>query len=145
MEGGAALHSWRWNRQFLSSVLGFLLVVGILGYSAVALSADDYLSALEAEAGKVDVELNEPDSATNPGTVSQSAEQGGQALQSQKKEGLASQRANFESLLKKHYFGTYGFYRKLPERSRQEVFEEYRRGVGMDKIRKKIVSRLLQH
>ena len=42
-------------------------------------------------------------------------------------------------------FGTYGFYRKLPERSRQEVFGEYRRGVGMDKIRKKIVSRLLQH
>ena len=143
---GGVFHGWRGKRQFLLSVLGFLPVVGILGFSTVAWSADDYLSELEAEAGKVDAELTEePDRATGPGAVEQSVEPGGQAPRSQEKGDLASQRANFESLLKKHYFGTYGFYRKLPERSRQEVFEEYRRGVGMDKIRKKIVSRLLQH
>jgi hypothetical protein len=136
---------WRGERRFLSSVLGFLLIVGVLGGSTVARSADDYLSELEAEAGKVDAELVESARATDPGAVEQSVEPGGQGSQSQYKGDLASQRANFESLLRKHYFGTYGFYRKLPERSRQEVFEEYRRGVGMDKIRKKIVSRLLQH
>ena len=126
------------------SVLGFLPVIGILGFSTIASSADDYLSELEVEAGKVDAERIDPGRATDPGAAKQSAE-GEQASQSQEKLDLAAQRANFGSLLKKHYFGTYGFYRKLPERSRQEVFGEYRRGVGMDKIRKKIVSRLLQH
>ena len=143
MEGGAVCHGWKGKRQFLLSVLGFLPAIGILGFSAVAWSADDYLSELEAEAGRVDAELTESERATDPEAVELSGEPGEQ--DSQSKVDLAAQRANFESLLKKHYFGTYGFYRKLPERSRQEVFEEYRRGVGMDKIRKKIVSRLLQH
>ncbi len=145
VEGGVALRGWRGERLFRSSILGFLLITEILGSSTVAWSADDYLSELEAEAGKVDAELTESERATDLATIEQTAEQGRPAPLLQEKEDLASQRASFESLLKKHYFGTYGFYRKLPERSRQEVFEEYRRGVGMDKIRKKIVSRLLQH
>ncbi len=149
MDGGASNHGWKGKGRTAHGRrgLGSFLVVGMLGWSAFAWSADDYLSELEAEAGKVDAELTESERATDLETVEQSAEEqdSQQVLQLLEKQDLAAQRARFEALLKKHYFGTYGFYRKLPERSRQEVFEEYRRGVSMDKIRKKIVSRLLQH
>ena len=101
-------------------------------------SADDYLSELDAEAKKVEVrkidgesgastveappEIPIDDGVTRPG----------------------ASRDAFESLLKKKYLGTFGFYKKLPERSRQEIFLEYQHGAPMTVVRKKIIDRLLQ-
>ncbi len=113
----------------------------LLGCSLPALSAEDYLSELDAEAKKVEgtpIDLTaEPDSAEAPPAESSSRPRTDEALD-------ASRKA-FERQLKEHYLGSYGFYKKLPERSREEVFQEYRQGADIDKLRKKIIDRLLQH
>ena len=114
---------------FRVAVLGVLLAVGM----SPAWSADDYLSELAVEAEKVDEHVIDPDAEAAKGDTGD-PEGGDDAA-----------RAEFEKQLKEHYLGSYGFYRKLPERSRQEVFEEYRAGAGMDKIRKTIINRLLHH
>ncbi|MEW8395104.1 MAG: hypothetical protein AB2707_02980 [Candidatus Thiodiazotropha sp.] len=49
----------------------------------------------------------------------------------------------FEEDLKARYMGSFTFYKKLPRRSREEVFEEYKGGASIDEIRKKIMDRFL--
>ncbi len=55
---------------------------------------------------------------------------------------LGSRRA-FEQELKQLYEGTYLFYEKLPERSREEVFIEYNQGASLEKVRETIIDRFL--
>lgn len=103
-----------------------------------AQGADDYLSELDAEVQKVEAHTIDGESGVDsleapPGTGVQT--NGG-------REGVS--RESFELLLRKRYLGTYGFYKKLPERSRQEIYIEYQQGASMDEVRKKIVDRLLQ-
>jgi hypothetical protein len=52
-------------------------------------------------------------------------------------------RERFEALLRERHIGTYSFYRRLPERSREEIFLNYARGEAMDVLRDKIVDRYL--
>ncbi len=110
-----------------------LLILGgclLAAWPLAARPADDYVSALQSEVDKVEAREIDPekgDSVAEPAPV------------------ISADRAAFEALLKKRYFGTYGFYRKLPERSREEIFEDYRQGADIGEIRRKIVSRLLQH
>lgn len=52
-------------------------------------------------------------------------------------------RERFEELLSERHVGTYSFYRKLPERSREEVFLDYSDGATMDALRETIVDRYL--
>lgn len=118
------------------------LLYGLLGLvliSTSAYAADDYLSALDQEVQKVEARkidgeagVNEVESAaqvepSDPGVVRSQAS-----------------REAFEALLKRKYVGTFGFYKKIPERSRQEIFQEYRGGTPMADIRRKIIDRLLQ-
>ena len=119
----------------------FFLFAGIslLGWSLPALSADDYLSELDAEVKKV--EARTIDGETGRDVVEAPAE----AAPVEPTANTGVSRADFERQLREHYLGTFGFYKKLPERSREEVFEEYRRGADMGQLRKKIIDRLLQH
>jgi len=115
---------------------GICLIV----WSLPVLSADDYLSELDAEAKKVEAhEIGvEEDGSIVDVPTAKISRQGRQDYPN-------TSRKAFERQLKEHYLGSYGFYRKLPERSREEVFQEYRQGADMNQLRKKIIDRLLQH
>jgi len=100
-----------------------------------AYSADDYLSELDAEVQKVDTRSI--------------GDEGAQARRVEipvkpEKDRLSASRDRFEALLKKKYLGTFGFYKKLPERTREEIFLEYNMGAPITAVRKKIIDRLLQ-
>ena len=49
----------------------------------------------------------------------------------------------FETLLRQQQVGTYSFYRRLPERSRDEIFADYSGGASMEMLREKIIERYL--
>ncbi|MES9990580.1 MAG: hypothetical protein ABW098_01400 [Candidatus Thiodiazotropha sp.] len=87
---------------------------------------DPYLSAISSEAEKVESAATPPSSETV-----EAGEMDGPSLQA------------FEEDLKTRYMGSFTFYKKLPRRSREEVFEEYRGGASIDEIRKKIMDRFL--
>ena len=52
-------------------------------------------------------------------------------------------RERFETLLKQTRVGTYSFYRRLPERSREEIFLDYSGGASLEALRGKIIDRYL--
>ncbi len=89
---------------------------------------DPYLSAISREAKKVETPTQPAVTETSEPVPQES---GGLDLQA------------FEEDLKARYKGSYTFYQKLPRRSREEVFLEYRNGASIDEIRKKIMDRFL--
>jgi hypothetical protein len=104
-----------------------LYMVGLLTQAAAA-EEDDYLSEISAEAKKIDAKLSTA----------------GERQQNQ--DGLTGKSAAqvaFEEDLKSRYMGSYTFYRKLPRRAREEVYEEYKGGASIDEIRQKIMNRFL--
>lgn len=113
-----------------------LLLVSFLWGVSPVVSAEDYLSELASEARKV--ETRQIDSAEGKEEVIAAPAQQPAAP------ARSVDRAAFEGLLKEHYLGTYRFYKKLSERSREEIFEQYRGGADIGVIRSKIVARLLQ-
>lgn len=130
-----------WGAGCIRSRIGRSCLIGVCigwGGMSVAFAADDYLSELAAEAARVEARKIDP----AEGKVEVVAPP---ADQDHSDEPVRSvDRAAFESMLEQHYLGTYRFYKKLPERSREEIFEQYRRGVDIGVIRNKIVTRLLQ-
>lgn len=127
----------------VKGVVRRLLIVGCSSFlvlaSVPALSADDYLSELDAEAKKVEARKIDGESGTSTVEAPPDVPSSDDGVSRP-----GASRDAFESLLKKKYLGTFGFYKKLPERSRQEIFLEYQRGAPMAEVRKKIIDRLLQ-
>ena len=107
-------------------VKGLLLMLAMSG--GLLAEEDPYLSAISQEASKVEAE-------TQP-TLSEPTETPGQT-----EDGLSLQA--FEEDLKTRHKGSYTFYQKLPRRSREEVFQEYRNGASIDELRKTIMERFL--
>jgi hypothetical protein len=103
----------------------------LAGSVAVAATDDDYLKLLDEEVTKVDGEAID-------GGVDPAAERTGQVGKR-----TSASRQHFEGLLREQHVGTYSFYRRLPERSRQEIFLDYRAGLPMDQLRDKVVERFL--
>jgi len=112
----------RFGRPLGAIVLAVVCTAG--GWAA----DDDYLSAISREAEKVEADAQP--TLTESGEAAPSTD-GGLNLQA------------FEDDLKTRYKGSYTFYQKLPKRTREEVFLEYRDGASMDEIRKKIMDRFL--
>ncbi len=104
-----------------------LLLLLCIGGSALA-EEDPYLSAISQEAKKVEAE-------TQPTLAEPSADSG------QTEDGLNMQA--FEEDLKTRHKGSYTFYKKLPRRSQEEVFQEYHDGASIDEIRQTIMERFL--
>jgi hypothetical protein len=103
-----------------------LVLAGSCGHAVAA--GDSYLEMLDREVAKVEVSPTD----NSPGTVGvESAVQAGDS------------REQFEARLRSEHVGTYSFYRRLPERSREEMYLEYRSGVPMAGLRDKIVQRFL--
>lgn len=124
----ALVHSNALFRKVLWGVawvvpLSFALNVGALA------EEDPYLSAISQEAKKVDAE-DQPTLA-KPGSPGAGDEEG------------LSLKA-FEEDLKTRHKGSYTFYQKLPLRSREEIFQEYRDGASIDELRQTIMQRFLQ-
>ena len=101
----------------------------------VSHAADDaYLQLLDEEVTKV-----EAVSTDTVGGWCCPASQGRCEGQAQ----VAPSRERFETQLRQQHVGTYSFYRRLPERSREEIFVDYANGASMEALREKIVDRYL--
>jgi len=93
---------------------------------------DPYLRLLAEEVTKVE------ESPTETVTVQEDA--AGLVAQSARP---VPSRKRFEGLLREQHVGTYSFYSRLPERSREEIFVDYANGASMEALREKVVDRYL--
>jgi hypothetical protein len=120
-----------WLRALIRGVCGrftwITLATVAMGNCAYA-EEDPYLSAISEEAKKVEAESQSTTSITGqPAAPTE--------------DGLSL--VAFEEDLKARYKGSYTFYQKLPRRTKEEVFLEYRNGASIDEIRKMIMDRFL--
>lgn len=117
----------------LSHIFGAVLFVSVT--SPVSDAADDpYLQLLDEEVTKVE--------AVSTDTVREHAAPLAEAGATGGAQTVPS-RARFESLLRQQHVGTYSIYRRLPERSREEIFVDYANGASMEALREKVVDRYL--
>lgn len=118
------------NLLFLRFFLFSALIAALtLAVAASALAGEDpYLSAIQREAVKVDQASQK--TLENP-PASTISEGGGPSIDA------------FEEDLKTGYKGSYAFYQRLPRRTQEEIFEEYRQGASIGEIRQKIMDRFL--
>ena len=113
-------------RRLNKSIFFSLFFVSFISLPVTGYAADEdgYLSEISAEVEKIDVENEsldeESDSRQNPGD-----------------------KADFEKLLEERYHGSFVFYNKLPTRTQLEIFEDYRRGAEIPKLREKIIDRYI--
>ena len=112
------------GRPFIGSISSFTTALLLMFYLSVFAAEDDYLQSLEAEVDKVE-------HGVDPAVSEKSGSD------------MEAQRAAFEELLEGQYRGTYVFYKRLSERSKQEVFLRYAGGAPVKDIRGMIVDRSL--
>ncbi|RLJ18536.1 hypothetical protein DJ030_11105 [bacterium endosymbiont of Escarpia laminata] len=106
--------------------LFFLILIFVSGVVTAEDEDDAFLSAIAEEAKKVE----------------QRGDVGGQSEQAPLAEGGPTQE-EFEANLKSRYLGSFTFYRKLPGRSQEEIYLDYKSGASIGDIRKKIMDRFL--
>lgn len=106
------------------TVSAFLFALSMTGLASAA-GEDDYLKALEAESQKMEAKE----------FVAESAE--GENIESD------AQRNEFEMYMKAKHKGTYAFYRKLPDYSKEEIFMAFTDGALMEDIRYMVIERKL--
>lgn len=105
-----------------------LIAAGIITLTGFNVVADDYLKALEAEAGAID------SGSSNSGA---NAEFGGQLPK-----GMDT--VEFEIVLQKHFSTTYNFYKKLESKDQEDVYGLYQIDPNIEKIRKLVTTRFIQ-
>ena len=108
-------------------VLGGVALMGAMSAFGVE---EDFINYLNEEAARVDT----PAAEISAG-VGKSAPVAGEERE-------AARRA-FESGLERKNRGTWMFYRKLPRRYRDEIFEDHLRGASLEEVRAKIIRRYL--
>ena len=108
------------------------VVLAVAAWGATHAADDPYLQMLDEEVTKVEAVSSdkEGDDGVQPADTAGGARE-------------ASSREDFEALLREQHVGTYSFYRKLPERSREEMFTHYRNGASMEAVREKVIDRFL--
>ncbi len=125
---------WRYQHEAGSASAAlllrwFCLVIFsfVIPFSVNAAGEDDYLSALQQEAGKVGAK---PSESTVGGTAT---DKGSERLS----------RESFENELREKYAGSAVFYSKLGAGSQEEIYQEYQSGATISELRKKIMDRFL--
>jgi len=118
--------------RFLSGFFA-LILIGALPASTQA-ADDTYLELLDQEVTKV-----EPGVTDTTGDDLGGNQRDGREAVAQR----APSRAHFESLMSRQQMGTYSFYSRLPERSREEIFLDYSSGASMEALREKVIDRYL--
>jgi hypothetical protein len=96
---------------------------------------DPYLQMLDEEVTKVEGGLT--DTGKEDATARPDRTRGVQDAQA------VASRKSFEAMLRQQHVGTYSFYRRLPERSREEVYVDYGNGASVESLRDKVVDRYL--
>jgi hypothetical protein len=127
-----------------AAVVAVLALGGVLVCGPGAFAADPYLDALESEASGLAVDpASRPETRTHrrvkaPNGSNWSVEhQGlGEALPG------SLTREAFEEALKRNFYGTYVFYRKLHEPNRQAVYRFYQEHPSVEEIRSTIIGLL---
>ena len=105
-------------------------------------SDDEFLDAIEVEIEKVGVRHQSAEEAatvedkTASDDPKSSQSPGSQLVDS-------NERELFEKILDEEYHGSYVFYKKLPERSQEEIVQEYKRGTPFKILRRKIIDRFM--
>jgi hypothetical protein len=113
----------------------FVCCVALAGTLPAGTAAEDsYLKLLDQEVTKVEAA---PTDTADDGEVSAARADPAQLAQP------APSQKKFEALLRRQQVGTYSFYRRLPERSREEIFADYSGGASMETLREKIIERYL--
>lgn len=110
-----------------------VLVTLCMSATGVGAADDPYLQLLDEEATKVEgipTDTETQRDAATPGEPSRDAAPLGS-------------RASFENRMRIEHVGTYSFYQRLPERSKEEIYLDYSRGASMESLRGKIVDRYL--
>ena len=111
-----------------------LAVAGLFAVSAsncLALSEEEYLKYIDAEASKLSEPQASPSNAGKGNAV--------EALE-KKAAGELSQK-EFEQLLKAKAKGTYSFYESLMDKDKAEAFKFYKSGASMQQVRRMIINR----
>ncbi len=117
-----------------------IIIFILLLLSQVAF-ADDYLDALEAEAEGLSV-----DKRTNANKVKPAKEDNKPSEWSVSEQSLGSDippgltQKQFATVLKKRFFGSYLFYKKLTTVQKESVYLAYKRNNDVEKIRNLIVD-----
>jgi len=119
VDGRNLLDYNRFWRPILGGALALVVSAG------VPAEEDPYLSAITREAFKVDGASQTTSGEVDSPSISED-------------DGLSI--SAFEEDLKTRYKGSYTFYERLPRRTREEIFEEYRQGVSIGEIRRKIMD-----
>ncbi|MCP3669305.1 MAG: hypothetical protein GY814_02495 [Gammaproteobacteria bacterium] len=111
---------------------------------------DSYLDQLEAESKKL---TNRPIPAPEANSASTRVEKSGAGLKKQPTEGKSLipspdfksnlAMVEFENELKNRFLGSFTFYKKLPQPSKEEVYHGYLNGNSIKDTRKIIMSRFL--
>ena len=109
-------------------------MLAALAGGAMALSDEEYLKYIDAEAGRVD--SVPPQSATSHATNEPKAVVGESS-----KDGESLSQQEFESLLRSKAKGTYSFYQSLVEKDKAEVYKAYARGASMQSVRRMVIDR----
>jgi len=116
-----------------SHIVGAVLIVSMTS-PALHAADDPYLQLLDEEVTKVE--------AVPTDTVGDDAARSAEAGVTGGAQAVPS-RERFEAQLRQQHVGTYSFYRRLPERSREEIFVDYANGASMEALREKVVDRYL--
>ena len=118
--------------RYLPRLVGAMTACAVLG---AAQAADDaYLDQLDQEVTKVEPVTT--DTSAEPAVAARSGATGATSRPDVSREG-------FETLLRRQHVGTYSFYQRLPDRSREEVYLDYSNGASMEALRAKIIDRYL--
>ncbi|RMG59889.1 MAG: hypothetical protein D6717_00885 [Gammaproteobacteria bacterium] len=118
-----------------------LVVAFLISLPCVACAEEaDYLRTLQSEAQEVEVdpntELSEQPVAPQSFTGSWGSDT--QSLEQNLPAGLDQE--GFEQQLQSRFYGSYIFYKNLPDRARVEVYNNYRAGATIDELRKLIIE-----
>ena len=115
------------------------VVCFVIPVSVIASEDGDYLRALTLEEQKVERKSISNDGVTDAQSASKKVTtvDSGEGFNS----GLSMDAFEFE--LQERYTGSAVFYRKLPRRSQEEVYQDYRQGASISEVRKKIMNRFL--
>ena len=124
------------------------LFVITLPYTYAA-AQDNYLDQLEVESKKLtDRPVLAPETDGSVGSTEDSSKQ--MDFDTEGKSIVASPdfdedltMVDFEDELKVRFLGSFTFYKKLPQRSREEVYHGYLNGNSIEEIRKMIMNRYL--
>lgn len=112
------------------------LVCFVTSFTVNAADDDDYLKAIEMETDKVE-RNNGEDEPVQSELAGTSTGGGGDGFSY----GLSID--GFENELKEKYTGSSVFYKKLPRRNQEEIYQEYFKGASYEQIQKKIMNRYL--